>query len=235
MLVDSHIHCHELPPDELESYKREWTLICVSDDVFSSVKTLQLTDVVKCVGIHPWQVDKADPTALSQIARIVTREEILCLGEVGLDKRFVPHTYDKQLEFFRQFLRLAKELGLVLNVHAPDAWQEAVEWLRRIDVDKALIHWYTGPLWLLETIRDLGFYISINPAVEIQRKHQEVAKAVDRRTVVLESDGPYQYRGIRLAPPAILRTVEILAKLWETSPREVVELTQMNAKRLWRL
>jgi Mg-dependent DNase len=122
----------------------------------------------------------------------------------------------------------------VVNVHAPDAWTDAVEELRRADVGRALIHWYTGPLDLLETIRDLGYYISINPVLTIQKKHQVAAKAADRRIVLVESDGPYEYRGMRLAPPAIRKTVEKLAELWETTQVYVVEVVENNAARLWR-
>jgi len=122
----------------------------------------------------------------------------------------------------------------VVNVHAPDAWADVVEELRRSDVDRALIHWYTGPLHLLDTIRDLGYYISINPAVTIQKKHQEVAAAADRRIVLVESDGPYEYRGLRLVPPLIEKTVEKMAELWSTTPEYVREIVEENAKRLWR-
>ncbi|ACB40222.1 TatD family hydrolase [Pyrobaculum neutrophilum] len=234
-MFDNHVHCHEFPREELEGYTREWTLVCVSDDLATSKRTAELRGAVRCVGIHPWQVDKAEPGDLEAVVRLAEKAEVPCVGEVGLDRRFVPQTFDKQREFFRAFLRLARELDLVVNVHAPDAWADVVEELRRADVDRALIHWYTGPLDLLETIRDLGYYISINPAVVIQKKHQEVAKVADRRIVLLESDGPYEYRGMRLAPPLINKTVEKLAELWESPRDQVVETVESNARRLWRL
>ena len=233
-MFDNHVHCHEFPWEELEGYVKEWTLACVSDDLQSSRKTLELEGVIKCLGIHPWQVEKAEPGDLEAVLRLIERSEAPCIGEVGLDRRFVPHSFDKQREYFRAFLKLARELDLVVNVHAPDAWTDAVEELRRADVDRALIHWYTGPLDLLETIRDLGYYISINPAVTIQKKHQEAAKAADRRIVLVESDGPYEYRGMRLTPPAILKTVEKLAELWDAAEDHVREVVETNAKRLWR-
>jgi TatD DNase family protein len=233
-VFDNHVHCHEFPREELEGYVKGWTLACVSDDLQSSRKTLELEGVIKCLGIHPWQVEKAEPGDLEAVLRLIERSEAPCIGEVGLDRRFVPHGFDKQREYFRAFLKLARELDLVVNVHAPDAWTDAVEELRRADIDRALIHWYTGPLDLLETIRDLGYYISINPAVTIQKKHQEAAKAADRRFVLVESDGPYEYRGMRLTPPAILKTVEKLAELWDAAEDHVREVVETNAKRLWR-
>jgi len=234
-VVDSHVHCHEFSRDELNGYLKSWTLVCVSDDVSSSRRTLEIAGAVRCLGIHPWRVESAQPGDLETLLKLVERSEVPCVGEVGLDRRFVQHTIERQREYFKAFLRLARELDLVVNVHAPDAWHEALDGLRRADIDRALIHWYTGPVELLETIRDLGYYISINPAVAIQRRHQEVAREADRRIVVLESDGPYEYRGLRLAPPAIRMAVEKLAELWGVPQNCVSEIVGTNAKRLWRL
>jgi TatD DNase family protein len=39
---------------------------------------------------------------------------------------------------------------------------------------------------------------------------------------------------MRLAPPAIRKTVEKLAELWETTQEYVVEVVENNAARLWR-
>ncbi|MFB6491228.1 MAG: TatD family hydrolase [Thermoproteus sp. AZ2] len=236
MLVDSHCHCHEFKDEELAEF-RGIGLVAVSDDLQSSKRTLALKaiGVYPCLGIHPWQVGKAKPEELAEVLRMIEKEEVPCIGEVGLDKRFVPETYEKQREFFSAFLRLAKEYGLVLNVHAPDAWRDVVEALRKADVDRALIHWYTGPLDLLEEIGALGYYVSVNPAVKIQQKHRAVAEAVRRDLVVTESDGPYEYRGMRLTPAMIGETIGLLAEVWK-EPRDVVEeRLYTNAARLFRL
>ncbi len=237
MLVDCHCHCHEFSDEELAKFS-EIKLVAVSDDVRSSQRTLELAKrlgAVPCLGIHPWNVGKARPEDLSEALRLIEKSEAPCIGEVGLDKRFVPETYEKQREFFSAFLRLAKEYDLVLNVHAPDAWRDVVEALRKADVDRALIHWYTGPLDLLEEIAQYGFYISINPAVKIQKKHRDVAEAARPDMVVLESDGPYEYRGLRLEPPMVKETVKVLAEIWRTTPEEAEEKLYANAARLFRL
>jgi len=72
-VFDNHIHCHELPAEELEEYRREWTLVCVSDDLATSKKTLEMEGVVRCLGIHPWQVEKAEPGDLSTVLKLLER------------------------------------------------------------------------------------------------------------------------------------------------------------------
>ncbi|MEL9991641.1 MAG: TatD family hydrolase [Thermoproteus sp.] len=236
MLADCHCHCHEFKEEELASFT-EIKLVAVSDDVESSKKTLELAKrfgVTPCLGIHPWNVGKARPEDLSEALRLIEKNEVPCVGEVGLDKKFVPETYEKQREFFSEFLKVAREYDLVVNVHAPDAWADVVEALRRADVDRAVIHWYTGPLQLLEQIEQYGYYISINPAIKIQKKHKDVAEAVKPDMVVLESDGPYEYRGLRLAPPMVKETISVLAEIWRMSPQDVEEKLYLNASRLFR-
>lgn len=237
MIVDCHCHCHEFGEEELAKFSGI-RLVAVSDDVTSSRRTLELANrfgVVPCLGIHPWNVGKARPEDLSEVLSLIEKSEAPCVGEVGLDRRFVPETYDKQRDFFSAFLRLAREYDLAVNVHAPDAWADVVEALRKADVDRALIHWYTGPLDLLEEMAQYGFYISINPAVKIQKKHREVAEAAGPDMVVLESDGPYEYRGLRLEPPMVKETLAIIAEIWRTTPEEVEERVYLNAARLFRL
>lgn len=237
MLIDAHCHCHEFSDEELAKFSGI-KLVGVSDDATSSARTLELSErigLVPCLGIHPWHVDRSTPADLSTTLKLIERSNAPCIGEVGLDKKFVPETYEKQREVFSAFLRLAKEYDLVLNVHAPDAWADVVEALRKADVDKAVIHWYTGPLALLEDIGRYGYYITINPAVKIQKKHRDVAEAARPDMVLLESDGPYEYRGLKLQPPMVKETIKVLAEIWRMSEDDVVDRVYYNASRLFRL
>jgi Mg-dependent DNase len=172
MLYDAHTHLHEFLDSRVEEFTKEIVIVGVSDDYPSSRRTLELAErfnnIVPCVGIHPWNVDKVSIDELRQLERLVS--EAKCIGEVGLDRRFVPQTFDRQLEFFRTFVTWARDYDLPLNIHAPDAWRDVLELVRRSDVERVLIHWYTGPLNLLNEIRDYGYYLSINAAIRIHEK-----------------------------------------------------------------
>nr|MCG2894676.1 TatD family hydrolase [Vulcanisaeta sp.] len=215
MLYDAHTHLHEFLDNRIEEFSREIVMVGVSDDYPSSKRTLDLAEkfsnVIPCVGIHPWNVDKVSIDELRQLERLVS--EAGCIGEVGLDRRFVPQTFDRQLEFFRTFVEWARDYDLPLNIHAPDAWRDALELIRRSDVNKALFHWYTGPLNLLGEIRDYGYYISINAAIKIQEKSRLVAREAPLDIILLESDGPYEYRGITLEPPMVKDAALIVAEI----------------------
>ena len=215
LYVDMHCHCHEIPVDKLREYVDQgFTLVCVSDDIESSKKTLAIAkklDIVPCLGIHPWEVHNHSLENFYEFLEKAISSGVKCLGEVGLDKAFYSKTYRLQEKVFRVWLEYAKEYELVLNIHAAGAWREVYDYLVKWDIDRAFIHWYTGPLDLLEEIVNTGYYVGINPAWKIQAKHRRIAEVLAPEAMLTESDAPYKYRGYELSPSLIPETVRFIA------------------------
>ena len=233
ILIDSHIHLHEYG-NEVSKYCGSscLRLIAVSDDLESSKRTIELGkkcwNVVPAVGIHPWSISEGADRYLDQVLELA--REARFVGEVGLDKKFVPQTYERQLTVFREFLKVASEHGKGVSVHAAGAWSDVLRELERHDIKVAIIHWYTGPTDLLSSIRSLGYYIGVNPAIKIQRKMREVVKAAPLEMLLTESDGPYNYRGMNLGPELISETIGIIAELKGVSEADVTEAIKQNFK-----
>ncbi|OYT53782.1 MAG: deoxyribonuclease [Desulfurococcales archaeon ex4484_217_2] len=215
--VDSHCHLYEFSIKEIMEYIKDTLIAAVSDDLESSRKTVELSrkyeNIVPCVGIHPWEIGSSSITEISVIEHLIVNHGVKCLGEVGLDRKFTPETIDKQRMFFTEFLNLAKEYGLAMNIHSVNTWREVYELLLKYDIEKAVFHWYTGPLDLIDEIVSSGYYISINPAYRIQEKHRRVIDYLDLEFMVTESDGPYVYRGLKLNPLMIKDTVNYIAQV----------------------
>lgn len=236
-VVDAHCHLYEFSDDELGAYCNSLHLIIVSvsDDYTSSLRTLDIAvrcrNVIPAIGVHPWVLNRVDAEReVELISTLVSKVRLL--GEVGIDRRFVPETYDKQLEVFRKFLGIARDLNLGVNVHAAGAWGEVLNLLSRYDIKVAIIHWYTGPVELLKHIEDMGYYITVNPAVKIQERLREVVRKAPIEIVLTESDGPYTYRGLRLTPAEVLTTINELAMIKGLNNKEVTEAIYRNFSRL---
>jgi len=224
--VDAHVHLYEDPTMADE----ETILVAVSDDLESSLKTLSLKgeNVVPCVGVHPWSSPEVGEEELKEFEKLV--ERALCLGEIGLDKRYVPD-FEKQRRVFEHFLTLSKEYSLPVNLHALDAWEEVFNMLLRYDVDRAYFHWFNGPLHLLDEIVSQGYYVGINAAAKIQKKHLRVIERAPLTSIMTESDGPYVYRGVKLTPKAVPELIGIIAKVKKVSEEAVAEAVLRNFKR----
>jgi TatD DNase family protein len=235
--IDSHAHAYEYEEEYLRKLERDFIILGVSDDLESSKKTLMLTEefsfIKPCIGIHPWRIDVASRDALKQIEELVELMDKPCIGEVGLDKKFTPNTYEAQMRTLQKFLSLAKETGAILNLHAAGAWEEVADLVMKFDISHAVFHWYTGPKDLMERLQEAGFYISFNVAALFQKKHSSLLPNVDLRRVLTESDGPYEYRGQKLLTENIPPLLKFMARELKIDEGELKRILFENASRLF--
>jgi len=236
MFIDSHVHMHEYSEDEIMKYcsMTDYVFLAVSDDYESSLKTLDIarrcSNVIPAIGIHPWEVKETSVSELNNVMRLVNNAYFL--GEVGLDKKFVPQTFSYQLNIFNKFVEIAREYNKGLSIHAAGAWREVLDILYRNDIKVAIIHWYTGPPELLKDIESLGYYIGINVALKIQKKMRLIIEKAPLEIMITESDGPYEYRGMKLNPELIPEAINEIAKIKEVSRDHVVKVISENFRNL---
>ena len=235
-----HVHLYEFSDEEVEEILEkdpDLVLVAVSEDVESLERVLELRErfpdrIVACAGLHPWNIGEEPLAQVEELLRTAYRGDLACIGEVGLDRKFVPHTWEVQVQVFEAFLRYAGEVGALVNIHAPDAWADALAMLVDYDIERAMFHWYTGPQDLVGVIGSYGYKVSLNPALRIQKKHRAIARVAPLDYIVLESDGPYNYRGLRLNPLMIRETIEVVAAEKGVEPGAVAEAARWNSERL---
>lgn len=240
--VDAHCHFHEFESKDMLRFcnSKEFIIVAVSDDFNSSVKTLNISSVCKnvipAIGVHPWTVNEKGEKVVEDVKNLKKllnqlKTNVKILGEVGLDRIFVPKSIKKQIEVFTSFLELARELDLGLSVHAAGAWREVLQLLSKYDIKVAIFHWYSGPLDLLNEIKALNYYISINPAIIIQEKVQKVVEKADLEILLTESDAPYNYRNLKLMPTLIPLCIEAISRIKGVKFEEVNEVIHGNFRR----
>ncbi len=234
MLVDAHCHLYGFEDDELDRFK-DVVIASVGEDLESSMENVKLSKKYRWVkpfaGLHPWNIEDYSEDEFQGIERLLRSREAVGIGEVGLDKRFGKH-WEMQVEVFERFCSLAAELNLPLNIHALDAWREVFQILQKYSVRHAVFHWYTGPQDLLKDIEGAGYYISINPSVKMQPKHRAIVERAELDMILTESDGPYNYKGLRLNPLMINELVAEIAEIKGASYGEVSRIVSKNFERL---
>lgn len=225
--VDFHCHCTGYSVNELRNYVEKGVfLVCVSEDNETSYRTIELwrelgNMIYPCIGIHPWEADEYTQRDAEKIVELAVENNIRCIGETGLDTRFVPQTIDRQRKLFEVFLKAAREYSMLLNLHTAGTWREVYSLLLKYDIDRAYFHWYTGPLSLLEEIEAAGYFVGVNPAWRIQEKHRRVIMSADLDSIITESDGPYKYKEMMLNPLMVIDTINYIADVRGLS-REIV-------------
>lgn len=241
IIYDMHVHLYEYSDSEIErilEYNRNLVVVAVSDDPESALRTVEISQsypdrVVACIGFHPWNLREGGVDAAWESLRMAYRLAPRCIGEVGLDRRFLGEdTWPLQLNIFKRFVELAVEIDSFLNIHAPDAWKHAAGIIAQMGPVKAMLHWYTGPSTLVEAARQYGLYFSINSALRIQRKSLEAAKLIPLEYMVVESDGPYNYRGLTLNPSMVEDTIRIIAGLKGVEFEKAAEIIEGNSRKL---
>ncbi len=241
-IYDMHSHFYEYSDKEIEEIlekDKDLVVVAVSDDPESAARTIEIWEaypdrVVPCIGFHPWNL-KEGRGALDaeESLRLAARFGPPCIGEVGLDRRFMDQsTWHLQVYIFRRFAALAREISAFLNIHAPDAWKHALSIVGEEEIERAMLHWYTGPLTLIGSAESMGVMLSVNAALRIQRKSLEAARAIPLSIMVTESDGPYEYRGLKLSPLMVRGNIELIAKARGESVEEVADALRLNSERL---
>jgi len=242
LLLDAHVH--------LDGYGDRWPealaeiqaagmgALAVSMDVASYRATVALCAqdrrLLPSFGIHPWEaplwvkrLDELEPLAA----------EAPMLGEVGLDRRFVddPRAYGPQEEVFTFFLGVARRSGKLLNLHTSGAEARVVELLEHYGVSNALVHWYNGPMGLLERFAALGAYFSVGVELLESERIVRVAKRIPLDRLLVETDNPGGWKWLtrEVGMPSLLpRVVEALAQARDLAPGEMEAVLEENARRL---
>ena len=169
----------------------------------------------------------------------------LPIGEVGLDLHWDKTRLSDQIRLLLTQLDWAQRYDLPVLLHIRDAMPNFIHLLQRMWQDekgtlhlRGILHCYSGTAEeAMEAMRYGDFYIGIGGTVTYKKSQvPEVAKAVGLERIVLETDAPYlapvPERGHRNEPAFTAHTARYLAKLFETTPEHVAEVTTANARKL---
>ena len=233
--VDAHCHAYGISENRLRELTKNMIIIAVSEDLDTSRKVIGLCkkvpNIIPMVGIHPWNVPRSSYDELQKVVGLLS--EARGFGEIGIDGKF--RGARKQTDFFERFLEVAREHEVPVNIHARAAWREVIELLFRYDIEKAILHWYSGPTEYLRDLESQGYLITINPCVIFQEKHLRVLERVPLSMILTESDGPYQYRGKYLTPAEIPSLVEFIARVKQTSQKRVRRAIYDNLRKYFEI
>ncbi len=244
MLIDAHAHLDRYE-DTLEPALQEITqhsifTISNSMDLPSYKRNLEIGEMCELVlptfGVHPWNAPEyAD--RLDDLSEAI--EQSPMLGEIGLDYYFVDDTslYPAQRKVFEFFLAAARGQGKIVNLHTKGAENVVLHFLSQYDIQRAIIHWYSGPLDVFRELVTRGATFTIGVEVLYSEHIQTIARELPSEQLLTETDnpgGPKSFIGGLGMPLLIRDVVQGLAELRKTTVEAVIQTVQTNLVRLIR-
>jgi TatD DNase family protein len=242
MYVDAHAHLDKYEaemPDiirEIEQHEIFTVSVSMNADAYAKSKAVdeQSDWVISIFGVHPWDAP-AFCTRLETLQALI--DDSPMLGEIGLDYHFVtePEKHALQREVFRYFVEQGVAQNKVLNIHSKGAESDVDRILGELSAERAVIHWYSGPIEQLRSLADKRFYFTVGVEVLFNPQIQEIAEAIPGDLLLTETDNPGGYRWLtgNLGRPSIIRSVvQKLAELRGWSVEKAKEVVQQNFLRM---
>jgi len=251
--IDSHAHLDHV--ESLDQVLKDAAtagvegIIAVSVDGESMRKTLAIAGqynqpvIYPALGIHPGNIQTED----IEPALAFQRENIaaaVAVGEIGLDfwykwVRKDKEKKDEQRRVFQRQLEVAAEFSKPAVIHTRGTWAECLDMTKASGVKRAVFHWYSGPLDVLDRILEAGYYVSASPSLaQSPQSREAIAHAPLERTLI-ETDTPvfYRYRdqegGFTAGPKDVFRTLEAYCELKNTEAQSALTRFNQNVRDLF--
>lgn len=254
MLIDTHVHL-EMPhfDDDRREVIHRFTesgvglVINVGSSLAGSRKALEYAReydfIYSAVGIHPHEIKNADAKIYLEIEKLLQKEKVVALGEIGLDffKDYSPR--DIQVEGFKRQIRIAKKHNKPIIVHCRDAENEVLSILKEESVGDVggIMHCFSGSMQFAEECLKLGLYISFSGNITYPKASnlREAVKMVPSDRLLIETDSPFltpqPKRGKRNEPAYIRYVAEKVAELKGLSVEDIERNVSKNIYTLFQI
>ena len=257
MWTDTHIHldASEFDADRDQAVERaisvgvtRMLIPAVHASNFETVQSLarRTHGAVYMLGIHPMYVKNSSESDLDVLRDLVEASlpdpQFAGIGEIGLDGFIDNGDMDRQIMFFQEQLKIAKQYGLPVVMHVRKAQDLVLKALRKYPPVSGIAHAFNGSLQQAQQFVQLncalgfGGAATFDRALQIRRLIQEIPLSA----IVLETDSPDIAPAWRYKPgckkrnepaelPAIAQTI---ASVRGISSVDLSAATQQNAERV---
>ena len=253
VLIDTHAHL-DFPHfrgnlDHVLQRAREAGIVAILNagaDEASSRRSLKLSNkhswISASAGIHPHSAAETTDGWIERLEELALNENVLAIGETGLDFYRNLSPRKEQEIVFREQLRLASRIDKPLIIHTRNAHPETIQILKEEELPTkvGVMHCFSGDLEQAEAYLELGFYISFAGPITYARSHElrDLLKHIPADRLLLETDSPYLLpqarRGEKHNEPAYIRfTYERVALELNLDCDELARKLYVNAIRLF--
>jgi TatD DNase family protein len=198
------------------------------------------------VGFHPNYIQNATLQNIQEITQLIPKNEVVAIGEIGLDYYRHQDSAGQQVQIFEQMLSLSCQEAKPVIIHSRSAATDTLELLNLYKKDglRGVWHCFEGDWELAEKVLDLGMYLGFCGNITYNDKNAkpdiyEVIKKAPLDKILIETDSPYltpePYRGQRNEPAFVVEIAREIGNLRNLTMEEIGLQTSANAVKLFNL
>jgi len=249
-MIDSHCHLEWKSYDEdrdavIDRCKKELKAVvssCSRPWDFDKALAMQEKHkgfVFVTAGFHPEFMKEVDEKTRSDYIRkiIANRARIVGIGEVGLDYAWLkePDEQERSRKLFAEMIGIAKRLDMPIVVHSREAHPDTLRILEENGAKRVLLHMWGGhQKELIDKVKDLGYFVSVNTIVLRSKGYSKVVKAMPIEKMMLETDSPWlgvRKEGEEWVMDQSVRNEPTSIKM---VAKKIAEIKKMPFERVWR-
>ena len=251
MFFDTHCHIHmdvfgNEQPTLIERMRlaqvTNAVVVATQPDEIEAVKklTAQYRELYGAFAVSP-QDEELKDLSPQEIAKIVSDDKMVAVGETGLDYHYCHEPLNWQRNRFALHVSAAHIAKKPLIIHSREASDDTISILRENNASECgfVLHCFCGDWAFASRALDMGGYLSFSGILTFKsaKDIQEVAKKAPLDRIFIETDSPYlapvPLRGRRNEPSYIPYVAHFLANLRGLSIEEVAKITSGNAARFF--
>lgn len=260
-MIDTHIHLDEeafaSDLEEVIARQRESGVEAMLIPGVNAASVSAILDICHshpgycypALGFHPQDVkaDWREQWSVIETAIRAHRDELVAIGEIGLDYYWDTTFKAEQQEVLRLQLALAQELNLPVMIHNRDATEDTLAILKSQITNhkspianplRGVMHCFNGSKETARQLLNMGFYLGIGGVLTFKNcKLAETLEIVPKDRIVLETDAPYlaptPHRGERNESRYMILVAERLAQVYSCTTEEIIAVTSSNARLLF--
>ena len=242
MLIDAHVHLDKYG-DRLDDALREITqkrifTVATAMDApsYAALKSIGERSplIMPTFGVHPRRAAQY-ASRLRDLGPII--EESPAIGEIGLDFHWEKDTstYPSQRRVLEYFFAAAREQKKFVNLHTKGGEKDVLQLLEKHQLQRAIVHWYSGPMDILHALIQYGAYFTIGVESLYSEHIKTIAREIPDRLLLTETDNPgglKWLKGVVGMPKDIEKVIDILAELRNATVHAITQTVHANFARL---
>lgn len=251
IVVDSHCHLTKINKNVHETIQRAeehgvkfMLTICAEKSDAQKIReiTRKYSNVFGSFGIHPEYAEK-ELLSVEEIIDFAKSINAIAIGETGLDYFYDASDRKKQKQSFKNHILAASKLNIPVIIHSREAEDDTIailEEMKKICEFKAILHCYSSKHYLAEYAVKNNIYVSASGIITFNKTEsiRETFKLIPKDLLLVETDSPFlaptPFRGKECEPAMTTLTVDILAKLHNTTAEKMAKITTQNFRTLFK-